>query len=253
MRAPDDPRILDTIKVIDALLKVDTPLGPAWHRYNHDGYGEKEDGSPFDEQQGLGRAWPLLTGERAHYELTAGRRDEAVRLLHAMEAFAGDGGMIPEQVWDSDDIPERGLFKGRPSGSAMPLAWAHAEYLKLRRSLSDGRVFDAPPQTTQRYLVEKVGAPFVIWRPDHRRCAIPAGKTLRIEVHEPAVVRWDADGGAGSEVPTRDTGLGVHIADLFTAGLPPGGAIHFTLSWPERGWWDKKNGEAIPSDIVRVE
>ena len=170
-----------------------------------------------------------------------------------MEAFAGDGGMIPEQVWDTDDIPERGLYLGRPSGSAMPLAWAHAEYLKLRRSLSDGRVFDTPPQTTQRYLVEKVEVSLRDLAPDHRRRAIPAGKTLRIEVHEPAIVRWDTDGGAGGEVRTRDTGLGVHVADLFTADLPPGSAIHFTLSWPESGSWDRRNGEAIQSDRVRVE
>ncbi len=75
-----------------------------------------------------------------------------------MESLAGDGGMIPEQVWDTDDIPERGLFQGRPSGSAMPLAWAHAEYLKLRRSLQDGRTFDRPPQTVRRYLEQKVGS-----------------------------------------------------------------------------------------------
>ena len=101
-------------------------------------------------------AWPLLTGERAaHYELAAGRRDEAVRLLSAIETFASDSGMIPEQVWDVDDIPERGLYFGRPSGSAMPLGWAHAEYLKLRRSIRDGRVFDMPPHTVARYVVQK--------------------------------------------------------------------------------------------------
>jgi glucoamylase len=68
LRAPDDPRILNTLKVIDALLKVETPFGPAWHRYNGDGYGEHEDGTPFNGT-GVGRLWPLLTGERAHYEL----------------------------------------------------------------------------------------------------------------------------------------------------------------------------------------
>ena len=124
LRATDDPRIVNTLKVIDALLKVDTPRGPAWHRYNGDTYGEKADGSPFEPTtRGIGRAWPLLTGERAHYELAAGRRDQAIRLLHAMESLAGDGGMIPEQVWDAADIPERGLYAGRPSGSAMPLVW----------------------------------------------------------------------------------------------------------------------------------
>ena len=157
------------MKVIDAILKVETPRGPCWHRYNGDAYGEKADGSPYDGRAGgIGRAWPLLTGERAHYELAAGRRDEAIRLLHAMESFAGDGGMIPEQVWDTDDIPARGLCQGRPSGSAMPLAWAHAEYLKLRRSLQDGRMFDRPPQAVRRYLEKKVGSQRAIWRFDHR-------------------------------------------------------------------------------------
>ncbi len=82
LRSPHDPRILDTITVIDALLKVDTPYGPAWHRYNDDGYGEHEDGAPFDGT-GVGRAWPLLTGERAHYELAAGRPEVALSLMHS--------------------------------------------------------------------------------------------------------------------------------------------------------------------------
>ncbi|MBX6311552.1 MAG: glucan 1,4-alpha-glucosidase [Isosphaeraceae bacterium] len=232
LRAPDDPRIINTIKVIDAILKVETPYGPAWHRYNHDGYGEKIDGSPFDGKRGHGRAWPLLTGERAHYELAAGRRDEAIRLLRAMEAFAGDGGLIPEQVWDTYDIPEQGLSFGRPSGSAMPLAWAHAEYLKLRRSLRDGRVFDTPPQTLRRYLVEKTVSPYRIWRLDHQRQALPAGTILRVEVREPAVIHWSADHGPnGREIPTRDSGLGVHYADLPTERLPSGSTIRFTISW----------------------
>lgn len=76
LRAADDPRILNTVRVIDALLKVDLPAGPCWHRYNDDGYGEHEDGRPFDGT-GVGRAWPLLTGERAHYELAAGNRVRA--------------------------------------------------------------------------------------------------------------------------------------------------------------------------------
>src|SRR6185295_2971472 len=79
LRAPDDPRILNTVKLIDALMKVETPFGPGWHRYNGDGYGEHSDGSAFDGS-GIGRIWPLLTGERGHYELVAGRPAEATRL-----------------------------------------------------------------------------------------------------------------------------------------------------------------------------
>jgi len=149
LRAADDPRIQNTIAVIDALLRVETPNGPSWHRYNGDGYGEHEDGSPFDGT-GTGRLWPLLTGERGHYELAAGRPEAAEKLLRAMEEFANEGGLLPEQVWDTVDISERGLHFGRPAGSAMPSAWSHAEYVKLRRSLADGRGFDLLTQTTQR-------------------------------------------------------------------------------------------------------
>jgi glucoamylase len=80
LRRADDPRILNTIKVIDALLKAKLPQGACWYRYNDEGYGEHEDGSPFDGT-GIGRLWPLLAGERAHYELSAGRIEAAQELL----------------------------------------------------------------------------------------------------------------------------------------------------------------------------
>lgn len=151
LRAADDQRILNTVRVIDAVVRRDMKTGPGWHRYNEDGYGEKEDGSAFDGT-GIGRPWPLLAGERAHYELAAGRADVALQLLGVMRAQASDGGMLPEQVWDRDDIPERELYNGRSTGSAMPLVWAHAEYVKLVRSLRDGRIFDMPRQTYDRYV-----------------------------------------------------------------------------------------------------
>ncbi|WP_193214320.1 glycoside hydrolase family 15 protein [Luteolibacter marinus] len=151
LRAAGDPRIVGTVKVIDALLKRDFPGGPSWYRYNGDGYGEHEDGSPFDGT-GRGRQWPLLTGERAHYELAAGRVGEAKRLAATVRGFANGSGLIPEQVWDGEPIPDRGLLPGKPAGSAMPLVWAHAEYLKLLRSLKDGSIFDLPPQVAARYL-----------------------------------------------------------------------------------------------------
>jgi glucoamylase len=241
LRAPDDPRILNTIKVLDALLKVETPHGPAWHRYNDDGYGEREDGAPFDGS-GVGRAWPLLTGERAHYELAAGRRDRAERLLKTMEAFANEGGMIPEQVWDSPDLPERGLFFGRPSGSAMPLVWAHAEYAKLCRSLHEGRVFDMPPQSVMRYLVEKTNSLHAIWGFNLKIRDMEAGKMLRLHLPRNAVVHWSIDAWQTiHDTETRDTTLGVFIADLPTEGLSHGETVVFTFYWPEAGRWEEGN------------
>ncbi len=238
LRAPDDPRILNTVRVIDALLKVDLPAGPCWRRYNGDGYGEHEGGRPFDGT-GIGRPWPLLTGERAHYELAAGNRVGAERLLGALEGFASDGHLIPEQVWDGRDIPERELFRGRPSGSAMPLVWAHAEHVKLLRSLADGRVFDMPPQPRERYQVRQVRSNHAIWRYNHKCRWLPAGRTLRIELRDNALVHWNADGWRTiHDTPTEDSGFGIHFADLDTAKVPNGGAIVFTFFWSRESRWE---------------
>jgi len=238
LRRADDPRIVGTVRVVDALLKGDTPAGPGWRRYNDDGYGEHEDGSPFDGT-GVGRLWPLLTGERGHYALAAGDVDEAERLAATLEGLAGEGGMLPEQTWDSADIPDRELWLGRPAGSAMPLVWAHAEYLKLCRSLADGRVFDMPGQTVRRYLDGDAHAPFVAWRLDRRVRRLAAGKRLRVELPASALVHWSADGWATrSDLATTDSGLGVHYADLPVATVAPGGAVVFTLYWTGEARWE---------------
>ena len=153
LRRPDDPRIVNTIRAIDALLVTETERGPVWHRYTGDRFGEHADGRPFStKDKGRGRAWPLLIGERAHYELLRGDVERAKELCRVMVRYATDTGLIPEQVWDADDVPKQQLFRGRPTGSVCPLLWAHGEYIKLRRSISDGRVFDAPQQTFKRYL-----------------------------------------------------------------------------------------------------
>jgi glucoamylase len=241
LRAADDPRILNTVKIVDALLKTEMPHGPCWHRYNGDGYGEHRDGAPFDGT-GIGRAWPLLTLERAHYELSAGRRAETERLLDASRSFASAVGLLPEQIWDAPDVPERELYFGRPSGSAMPLVWAHAEYVKLYRSLRDGRVFDLPPQTVKRYLVDRIVSPREVWRFNHRIHSVAAGKSLRIEVLAPAVVHWSADGWSTVEdVATRDVGLGTHVADLSAETLAQRTAVRFTFYWPSAARWEGSN------------
>lgn len=241
LRRADDPRIVNTLSLIDKLLKVETPAGPAWRRYNGDGYGEHADGAPFDGT-GIGRAWPLLTGERAHYELQAGNASATQQLLHAFESLASDSGLLPEQTWDTPDIPERELYFGRAAGSAMPLVWAHAEYVKLRRSMRDGRVFDLPPQTVQRYLVDHTASTRVLWRFNHKIKVSPIGALLRIESLASAVVRWTTDAWrTASDATTQDTGMGMFVVDLPTAALPEGAQVEFTLYWPEAERWEGTN------------
>ena len=239
LRAADDPRIVSTVKIVDATLKVDTPRGPAWHRYQGDAYGEHPDGRPFDGT-GVGRAWPLLTGERAHYELAAGRTEAAGELARAMETLAGETSLLPEQVWDSADIRARELFMGHPSGSAMPLVWAHAEYIKLCRSLRDGEIFDRPTQTVQRYLVQKTTSRHIVWRFNNKVRAMSPGSSLRIETRAAAIVHWSVDGWRTvQDAPTRDTTMGVHVADLQTLNLRLGDRVDFTFYWSEAGRWEE--------------
>ncbi len=241
LRAADDPRILDTVTAIDATLKADLPQGPVWYRYNGDGYGEHEDGRPFDGT-GIGRPWPLLTGERAHYELAAGRPVVAEQLLNTLEESASSGGMLPEQVWDSADIPERELFHGHPSGSAMPLVWAHSEHIKLLRSLRDGAVFDMPPQTVKRYQIDKVKAAVRIWRFTQKIRTISHGRALRIEVAAAAVVRWSQDDWAtSSDQPTAVNAFGVQMLDIDTSHIAAGRTIQFTFYWPDSDRWENVN------------
>jgi glucoamylase len=246
LRAPDDPRILNTIRVLDALLRVELPQGPCWYRYNGDGYGEHEDGSPFDGT-GIGRPWPLLTGERAHYELAAGRRKNAEGLLSMMEnCTSGTSRLLPEQVWDAADIPNLELFRGKPTGSACPLVWAHAEYIKLRRSLRDGKIFDQPPQTVQRYLAEKPTRQIFGWRFNNKARSLPRNKTLRLVLLRPAQVRWSLDGwNSSQDTKTRDTGLDAYILDLPTASLASGSRIAFTFYWPLENRWEGENYEVL--------
>jgi glucoamylase len=238
LRAADDPRILNTVKVIDALLRVKLPQGPCWYRYNGDGYGEHEDGSPFDGI-GIGRPWPLLAGERAHYEIAAGRPQAAEELLRVMEFSAEGGRLIPEQVWDAADLPARELFAGKPTGSACPLVWAHSEYIKLRRSLREGKVFDQPPQTVQRYLVDKKKSTYFGWRFNNKCRTLPRGKKLRLILTAPALVHWSLDNWqTQKDTNTNDTGLGTHVADLASDLLSVGSEIVFTFFWLQEQRWE---------------
>ena len=179
IKSPDDPLIVKSLKVIDDVIRVKTPNGDAFYRYNHDGYGEMDDGRRWNfdgKYTGKGRLWALLSGERGQYELalynfTKGKipvvdglnwQDKAKFRLDSMLAFANDGLMIPEQIWDSPNVPKNAdkqfvpeLKFGEGTGSATPLAWSMAQFIRLTVNLQEGRNLDTPKVVYDRYVGEK--------------------------------------------------------------------------------------------------
>lgn len=141
IRPADDPTIDRSLKVIDSTIRVETPNGPSFHRYNHDGYGETLFGGPW-LGQGVGRIWPIFTGERGEYEVASGR--DATNYLEAMLHFANSGGMIPEQVWDQAGPTESHFVFGEGTGSATPLAWSMAQFIRLVVCIEDKRIVEQP-------------------------------------------------------------------------------------------------------------
>lgn len=235
LRRADDPWVLASVKLADALLKVDTPSGPCWRRYTNDGYGEHDDGSAFDGS-GRGRAWPLLTGERGHYEIAAGR--DPLPLIIAMTRMASSGGMLPEQIWDAPPNSARGLEPGRPTGGAMPLVWAHAEYVKLVVSRILKRPFDRPCTVWERYRGERPPLRRVIWCDHAPVSEVPADCAITLALHEPGTFHVGLDGWQEMrDLPTAPNSLGLHLVDLDMARFVAGRRIDLTYRLSSAGTW----------------
>ncbi len=235
IRRAGDPLFEDSLRVVDAVLKVDTPQGPCWRRYNHDGYGQRTDGSAF-QGWGRGGAWPLLTGERGHYELAAGR--DASPYLRAMENFAHGVGLLPEQIWDLPDMPSKFLAFAGPAGSAMPLLWAHAEYVKLARAVSTGLVPDRLEIVAERYQRPHARSRLEIWKP-HRQCMrAQAGGKVRVQLRAGFTLHWTLD----EWHTVRDTSS-THVAlglDYVDVELPAAqrAPLRFTWRWASDQSWN---------------
>jgi glucoamylase len=233
----DEPSIVESLKVVDAILKADFPSGPCWHRYNHDGYGQQPGGGPYTSW-GKGRAWPLLTGERGHYELAAGR--DCSPFLHAMEQFSNATCLLPEQIWDEADIPEARLRRGGPTGSANPLLWAHSEYVRLLRSYHDRKVFDEISEVAARYRDAKSDSKVEFWLPKHPIRQAIKGHNLRICAPKPFRLRWTVDDWkTWRDSESRATGVGGEFFDILADDFQS--QLDFTFFWKDRGQWEDQN------------
>jgi glucoamylase len=163
-------------------------------------------------------------------------------LIATYERFATPGQMMPEQVWDEANRPHQGLVFGQPAGSAVPLVWAHAEYLKLLRSATDGKVFDRIDCVYDRYCEpsgrNKLRADLEFYSRRRPIQKIDAGETLRIVDDTKFEVVWTADNWKTMQsTPSRSLGNAGYSADLSTAHYPQSSGLSWTLHWPEQNRW----------------
>lgn len=238
IRKPGDPLVEDSLRVVDAILRVETPFGPGWRRYNHDGYGQREDGGPY-QGWGYGHAWPLLTGERGHYELAAGR--DVRPFIRAMETFATRTRLLPEQVWVLPDRPQAHMRFGRPTGGAMPLAWAHAEYIQLVRSAANGQVVGLISAVADHYRTRRPAPPLQIWTFNRQVRSVSTRGTLRVQAASLFRLRWTGDEWQrAKDSDSTPIGTGHHYVDI---QVPPAqkAPIRFTFFWTEAGRWEGRD------------
>ena len=167
----NDPDVLASLPVVDSTIETDTPSGPGWHRYNGDGYGDgKDDGHPWaPSNKGTGHLWPVLSAERGEHDLATGDNGTASSLLLGMQRFASGVGLIPEQDWELPDlaaspfgtdptIASIGFQNGHPAGSAAPLTWSAASFVRLAADLDAGKNIALPKVTYDRYVKHTQGA-----------------------------------------------------------------------------------------------
>jgi glucoamylase len=147
-----------------------------------------------------------------------------------MTRMASPGGMLPEQVWDAAPVPSRGLSLGRATGSAMPLAWTHAEYIKLVVSRTLGHAFGRPEPVWRRYGGERCKSERAIWSEAAPIGELTQGASLLVALRTPAVVRWGFNGWQTiMERPTAANSLGLHVVHIDTARMLAGETLDFTF------------------------
>jgi glucoamylase len=124
----------------------------------------------------------------------------------------------------------------------MPLMWAHAEYIKLLRSVRDGKVSDLIDNVAKRYLGGRADRPlFEVWKFTRQARSVKRGYVLRLQVPASFRLHWsDDEWRTAKDTPSSTTTLGVEFVDIPipTAQQAP---IRFTFFWPASNSWEGRD------------
>jgi glucoamylase len=159
--------------------------------------------------------------------------------LRALENFSQGIGLMPEQIWDGPDLPSNYLRFGGTTDAAMPLVWAHSEYVKLHRSAADGQVFDLVEPAYDRYVRGNGKRQAIeIWKSNRQVKTVPAGTLLRIQGDSPFLLHWTRDDWQHStDTRSQGTAVGLEFLDI---PLPEKqkDPIRFTFLWLDENRWE---------------
>jgi glucoamylase len=281
--APDDPAVQESLPVVDSVLESQTASGPGWHRYgvkagqlgqpagSTDGYGDcfvpdptscSPTGAPwFPTGTGSGHPWPLLSGERAEQDLQAGDVSGAASLAESMQLMSSGVGLVPEQAWEDPDTPASpygsdpqtasiGFTNGKAAGSADPLIWAQAQYLRLILDLQAGHLLDQPAITRDRYvssgppatvpLTISVTAPGAVATPPSTSTAAPgitedilaSQEPGLITQHTQATVSGKTAPGATVDIAVGQPGTAGNTTVIVQAMAGSDGSFHAVVPTP---------------------
>jgi len=173
--------------------------------------------------------------ERATYELAAGRNIDVY--LRAAEAFSTGVGLFPEQIWALPDIPEEHMFFGKTTGAAIPLMWAHSEYVRLLRSLVDNKIFDRIDPAAERYCNDTPRRVIEVWKINRQVRKVPAGALLRVLASSPFSLHWsDDEWRTPRDTASTPTSLGIEYVDIQIDAAQKA-PLRFTFHWPTSNQW----------------
>jgi glucoamylase len=241
-----DPDIRASLAVIDSTIERQTDSGPGWYRYgtsdpgSEDGYGDcfmslhtscSPTGAPWPpSNQGNGHPWPVLSDERAQYDLAAGQPGSADALLRAMRNMTSGQGLEPEQVWENPPVAPSpfgtdpttasiGFTNGKPVGSASPLTWAQATVARLTIDLGAGRSVETPDIVSDRYVAHGMPGTFAL--------------TVASLVPDAAGTSATVTGTTlpGANVDAETTPVGAGMATLASVMADSHGNWSLTLPW----------------------